>query len=72
MPRNSSAMRKYLVALSREVSLCWSHRFGGARRKPEGGGPAGVAALMAEVEKEDVDARTTDEAYAGVSGDGAR
>ena len=34
-----------------EVSLPSSHRFVRGRRKPEGGGPAGVAARIAEVEK---------------------
>lgn len=34
IPRNSSAMRKYLLALSSEDSEPWSQRFGGGRRKP--------------------------------------
>lgn len=57
MPRNSSASRKYLLALSRDDSSLWSHRLGGGRRKPDGGGPAGVAALETEVEKLAVERR---------------
>jgi hypothetical protein len=51
MPRKISAMRKYLLALSSEDSGSWSHRLGGGIRKPEGGGPAGVAARLTEEEK---------------------
>jgi hypothetical protein len=51
MPRNNSAMRKYLVALSKDDSSPWSHRLGGGSLKPEGGGPEGVAARYAEDEK---------------------
>lgn len=51
MPRNSSDMRKYLLALSSDDSSPWSHRLGGGSRKPEGGGPEGVAARCAEDEK---------------------
>ena len=39
-----------MPALSMELSLLSSHRFLRGSRKPEGGGPAGVAARMAEVE----------------------
>lgn len=51
IPRNISASRKYLLALSNEDSGFWSHLFGGGKRKPDGGGPAGVAALDPEEEK---------------------
>jgi hypothetical protein len=51
MPRKISVIRKYLPALSREFSLLWSHRLGTAMRKPEGGGPDGVAARGELVEK---------------------
>ena len=43
--------RKYLPALSREDSLPSSHRSLRARRKPCGGGPAGVAKRFVEEEK---------------------
>lgn len=51
MPRNNSAIRKYFPALSREDSAPSSHFFGGGRRKPGWGGPAGVAARFTEEEK---------------------
>lgn len=51
MPRNNSAIRKYFPALSREDSVPSSHFFGGGRRKPGWGGPAGVAARFTEEEK---------------------
>lgn len=51
MPRTISVMRKNRAALSREVSEPSSHRFWRGRRNPDGGGPAGRAALVAEVEK---------------------
>ena len=51
MPRSISVSKKYLPALSREVSLPSSHRSLRARRKPCGGGPAGVAKRCVEVEK---------------------
>lgn len=51
MPRKISDMRKYLLALSKEDSVVSSHFLGGARRKPDGGGPAGVAARHTEEEK---------------------
>ena len=44
MPRTISVRRKYLPALSREVSLPSSQRSLRGSRKPWGGGPAGVAA----------------------------
>lgn len=43
MPRTISVRRKYLLALSREVSLPSSQRSFRGSRKPWGGGPAGVA-----------------------------
>lgn len=43
MPRTISVKRKYLPALSREDSFPSSQRAWRGRRKPEGGGPAGVA-----------------------------
>lgn len=46
-----------MLALSREDSSLWSHLFGGGRRKPGCGGPAGVAALETEVEKFAVEPR---------------
>ena len=49
MPRSISVRRKYLPALSREVSLPSSQRSLRGRRKPWGGGPAGVAAKRVEV-----------------------
>lgn len=51
MPRSISVRRKYLPALSREDSLLSSQRSLRARRKPCGGGPAGVARRCVEVEK---------------------
>ena len=51
MPRIISVRRKYLPALSRDDSALSSHRFTRGRRKPEGGGPAGVAAKREEVVK---------------------
>ena len=51
MPRIISVRRKYLPALSRDDSLLSSHRFTCGRRKPDGGGPAGVAARREEVVK---------------------
>ena len=51
MPRSISVRRKYLPALSRDDSALSSHRFTRGRRKPEGGGPAGVAAKRDEVAK---------------------
>ena len=51
MPRTISVKRKYLPALSREVSLLSSHRSFRGSRKPCGGGPAGVAERKADVEK---------------------
>lgn len=51
MPRSISVSKKYLPALSREVSLPSSHRSLRARRNPCGGGPAGVAKRCVEVEK---------------------
>ncbi len=51
IPRIISVRRKYLPALSSEVSLLSSHRSFRGRRKPSGGGPAGVAAREAEEEK---------------------
>ncbi len=44
IPRIISVRRKYLPALSKELSLLSSHRSFRGRRKPCGGGPAGVAA----------------------------
>ena len=43
IPRNISVNRKYLPALSKEVSLRSSQRSVAGNRKPRGGGPAGVA-----------------------------
>ena len=43
MPRSISVMRKYLPALSREVSFPSSQRSFRGSRKPWGGGPTGVA-----------------------------
>lgn len=51
MPRSISVSRKYLPALSREDSLPSSQRSFRGRRKPWGGGPAGVAARRVEVVK---------------------
>ena len=50
IPRIISARRKYLLALSSELSPLSSHRRVGGKRKPEGGGPAGVAALWVDDE----------------------
>lgn len=44
MPRSISVRRKYLPALSSEVSLPSSQRSFRGSRNPWGGGPAGVAA----------------------------
>ena len=52
-----SDKRNHLAALSRELSLLWSHRRCGGNRKPEGGGPAGVAARRADDEKAAVEIR---------------
>jgi len=54
IPRTISDSRKYLPALSRAVSLLSSQRLTRGRRKPEGGGPAGVAARGADEENEAV------------------
>ena len=51
IPLNISVMRKYLPALSKELSLLSSHRSFRGNRKPAGGGPAGVAERKADVEK---------------------
>ena len=51
MPLIISVMRKNVPALSKEVSLLSSQRSLRGKRKPCGGGPAGVAAWMAEDEK---------------------
>lgn len=51
MPLIISVMRKNVPALSNELSLLSSHRSLRGKRKPCGGGPAGVAARMAEDEK---------------------
>lgn len=50
MPRIISVMRKYLPALSRELSLLSCHLSFRGRRNPGGGGPAGVAEQEGEVE----------------------
>lgn len=50
MPRAISPIRKYLPALSKADSLLSSHLSLRGRRKPEGGGPAGIAARVAEEE----------------------
>lgn len=50
MPRIISVMRKYLPALSRELSLLSCHLSFRGRRNPGGGGPAGVAEQGGEVE----------------------
>ena len=46
-----------MLALSSAVSLLSSHRFTRGKRKPEGGGPAGVAARGADEENDAVAAR---------------
>lgn len=51
IPRIISVSRKYRPALSRLLSLPWSHRTGFGRRKPAGGGPDGVAKRGADVLK---------------------
>ena len=51
MPRNISAKRKYLLALSSELSVVSSHFLVGGRRKPAGGGPDCRAGRAADVEK---------------------
>lgn len=51
MPRSISVMRKYLAALSSELSLPSSHRSFRGSRNPCGGGPAGVAEWQGDVEK---------------------
>ena len=51
MPRTISLKRKYLVALSKEVSVLSSQLCVRGSRKFLGGAPAGVAATEAEVEK---------------------
>ena len=51
MPRSISVMRKYLPALSSELSLLSSQRSVRGRRKPDGGAPAGVADRRADEEK---------------------
>lgn len=50
MPRIISVMRKYLPALSRELSLLSCHLSFRGRRNPGGGAPAGVAEQEGEVE----------------------
>jgi hypothetical protein len=50
MPLNISVKRKYLPALSSELSLPSSHRSFRGNRKPAGGGPAGVAEREEDVE----------------------
>lgn len=50
MPRIISVIRKYLPALSRELSLLSCHLSFRGRRNPDGGGPAGVAEQEGEVE----------------------
>ncbi len=51
IPRIISPRRKYFPALSKADSLLSSHRSFLASLKPEGGGPAGVAARSALEEK---------------------
>ena len=51
MPRSISVMRKYFPALSNELSLLSSQRSVRGSRKPDGGGPAGVADRSADEEK---------------------
>lgn len=51
IPLAISVMRKNVPALSKELSLLSSHRSLRGKRKPCGGGPAGVAAWTAEDEK---------------------
>lgn len=51
MPLIISVIRKNVPALSNELSLLSSHRSLRGKRKPCGGGPAGVAARMVEDEK---------------------
>ena len=46
-----------MLALSSAVSLLSSHRFARGKRKPVGGGPAGVAARGADEENDAVAAR---------------
>lgn len=50
MPRSISVSRKYLLALSRELSLPSYQRSCRGRRNPWVGGPAGVAERKDEVE----------------------
>lgn len=51
MPLIISVIRKNVPALSNELCLPSSHRSLRGKRKPCGGGPAGVAAQMVEDEK---------------------
>ena len=51
MPRIISVSRKYLPALSNELSFDSSHRRSLGNLKPWGGGPEGVADRGADVEK---------------------
>lgn len=69
MPRSISVRRKYLPALSREDSLPSSQRSLRARRKPWGGGPAGVAKRCVEVEKVAIVGETVRAARILVSGE---
>ena len=50
MPRAISVNKKYLPALSKALSVSSSHVFCLGNRKPFGGGPAGVARLILDVE----------------------
>ena len=50
MPLAISVKRKYLPALSNALSLPSSHRSGRGNRNPFGGGPAGVAYRLEDVE----------------------
>lgn len=65
-------MRKYLPALSRELSLLSCHLSFRGRRNPGGGGPAGVAEQDGEVENaaalEMVEGRNVREISTALSG----
>lgn len=72
MPRIISVMRKYLPALSRELSLLSCHLSFRGRRNPGGGGPAGVAEQDGEDENaaalEMVEGRNVREISTALSG----
>ena len=71
MPRSISVSRKYFPALSRDDSLPSSQRSLRGRRKPWGGGPAGVAARKVDVVKVAADEEVVRAARKALRGDEA-